>query len=268
MNKYYPIGKYLEKTNREVISLSFEQIEDILGFSLPNSAFNHKAWWGNGGHIQAEAWMNYGYRTYSVNPQSGCINFKKEGTCTPSFNGPAIQRENNFKVRKKPSRIDKYKSFQHNAKCIEVCGYKFAFLQDINPKRDENGNIIEYAPQSKYNNTKGLPLNKHGSGSFCKFSIDAGEWPGVYLWVVDDELIYIGETENLSQRFNMGYGIIAPRKCFKGGQSTNCKMNKVVLELSKIGKTVKLYFLYTYENKQVELELLNPINTQYNAKHN
>ena len=131
-----------------------------------------------------------------------------------------------------------------------------------------NGNVIEYAPQSQYNNTNGLPLNKNGSGSFCKFSIDAGEWPGVYLWVVDDELIYIGETENLSQRFNRGYGIIAPRNCFKGGQSTNCKMNKVVLELSKLGKTIKLYFLYTNNNKQVELELLNAINTQYNVKDN
>ena len=45
-------------------------------------------------------------------------------------------------------------------------------------------------------------------------------------------------------------------------------MNKVVLELSKTGKTVKLYFFNTDKYKQVELELLNAIHTQYNVKDN
>ena len=155
-----------------------------------------------------------------------------------------------------------------NSDAIKVCGYDFLYVQDLEPERDGNGKVIEYAPQSEYSNKNGKSLHNYGSGMFCKFSINAGQVPGVYLWVVDDEIIYIGETVELRRRFNTGYGTISPRNCYVGGQVTNCKMNKVVLELSKIGKTVKLYFFNTNNYKQVELELLNAINTQYNVKDN
>lgn len=41
--------------------LSFEEIEDVLGFSLPASASKHSAWWANGGHTQASAWLDAGW---------------------------------------------------------------------------------------------------------------------------------------------------------------------------------------------------------------
>ena len=66
----------------------------------------------------------------------------------------------------------------------------------------------------------------------------------------------------------MGYGRIAPRNCYVGGQSTNCKMNKVVLSLYEQGKTVDLYFYKTTDYKHVELELLGKIKTPYNVKDN
>ena len=50
--------------------------------------------------------------------------------------------------------------------------------------------------------------------------------------VRDGQIIYIGETAGLRQRFNMGYGNISPRNCYVGGQSTNCKMNKIVPKLA------------------------------------
>ena len=264
MNKYYPIGEYLDKINRDVITLSFEQMEGILGFSLPSSARNHEAWWSNGGHKHAKAWLDYGYRTYSVNPQSGCINFKKEGARNPSSNHDPNPRKGSAKVNK-PSKV---MSVMRSAKTIRVCGYDFIYLQDLNPERNAIGKVVEYAPQGDYSNSHGKQLHKYGSGTFCKFSIKADNWPGVYLWIVDDEIIYIGETKKLAQRFNSGYGTIAGINCYEGGQTTNCKMNKVVLELSKIGRKVKLYFFNTNNYKQVELELLNAINTQYNVKDN
>ena len=98
--------------------------------------------------------------------------------------------------------------------------------------------------------------------------IDVEDVPGVYLWIVDDEIIYIGETKNLRKRFNTGYGNISPRNCYLGGQSTNCKMNKVVLEYFEAGKQIKLYFLKTNDYKKVELELLSKICTRYNVKDN
>ena len=119
-----------------------------------------------------------------------------------------------------------------------------------------------------YENKNTVPLLENGKGAFCRFVIDAEDVPGVYLWIVDGEIIYIGETKNLRKRFNTGYGNISPRNCYLGGQSTNCKMNKVVLEYFEAGKQIKLYFLKTDDYKRVELELLSKISTRYNVKDN
>ena len=92
--------------------------------------------------------------------------------------------------------------------------------------------------------------------------------PGVYLWVSGEEIIYIGETRDFAKRFNMGYGNISPRNCFKGGQNTNCKMNKIVMKYYEKHVPINLYFLETNEHKKVERELLDHINTKFNKKNN
>lgn len=138
---------------------------------------------------------------------------------------------------------------------ISLFGYNFYCVQQLIPEC-VNGKVKEYYPQNNYKNKDGLSLFYYGSGAFCHFSIDAPSVSGVYLWMVENEIIYIGETLDLRQRFNVGYGNIAPRNCYVGGQSTNCKMNKVVMEYYKKGKPVNLYFYATPNYKRVELELL------------
>lgn len=159
--------------------------------------------------------------------------------------------------------------FTSNTKdTISLNGYEFKYLQSLSPERNEDGSIKLFNPQNDYDNIKKLPLSKYGSGSFCRFSINADEVPGVYVWVVDDEIIYIGETFNLMFRFNLGYGVIHPRNCYVGGQSTNCKMNKVVLENVLNNKEVKIYFYQTPDYKAVEFYLLRNLRTKYNVKDN
>lgn len=150
---------------------------------------------------------------------------------------------------------------------LKVCGYEFHFVQRLIPEF-ENGRIKEYTPQKAYVNRSNLPLGPNGTGTFCRFSIHTPAVPGVYLWVVDGKIIYIGETVNLAQRFNAGYGSISPRNCYAHGQSTNCKMNKVVMEYYKRGEIIDLYFLQTEHYKQIELDLLHRIRTKYNVKDN
>ena len=150
---------------------------------------------------------------------------------------------------------------------VILCDYPFRFIQRLTPDC-ENGEVIKYYPEKRYNNLHQLPLNPYGQGPFCHFSIDAPSAPGVYLWMAKGELIYIGEAVNLAARFSTGYGRISPRNCFSGGQSTNCKMNKIVMEYYEKCVPIELYFYETMDHKRVELELLHRYHTKYNVKDN
>jgi len=79
---------------------------------------------------------------------------------------------------------------------------------------------------------------------------------GVYALMKDGAVCYIGECEDLGKRFNMGYGNISPKNCYQGGQPTNCKINHRVLEVSKAGGRIDLYFHQTSQRKAVEKLLI------------
>ena len=98
---------------------------------------------------------------------------------------------------------------------------------------------------------------------FCKMIIDDQNSDyknsGVYLWYYKDDLIYIGEAENIYERFKNGYGNISPRNIFYGGQSTNCKMNYVMAH-AKIKP--KIYYMVCSnpdKRKDIEKELLKRV---------
>ncbi len=111
-------------------------------------------------------------------------------------------------------------------------------------------------PQSRYRNSGGIRLNKYGQGPFCRFRIPSHRHQaGVYAIIVDSVVSYIGECENLSNRYNMGYGNISPRNCFVGGQETNCRVNTLIYRASTEGRQITLWFLKTEAFKSVEQEL-------------
>mgnify|MGYP000954077574 CR=1 FL=1 len=261
MSTYAPLYEYLLTSIMSTISMTFSELEQLLNFPLPNSAYAYSAWWANGGHSHAHAWLDAGYRVEHVDFQTKTVSFLKTGA--PENREPKTRnRTTRIAPATEPIPIDP------TAETMELYGYEFRFVQLLKPKCNVGSSVYKHYPQGDYDNKKGLPLLHHGEGAFCRFSINAGNWPGVYLWVVDGQIIYIGETADLKRRFNMGYGNISPRNCYIGGQSTNCKMNKVVLSLYEQGKTVGLYFHNTTNHKCVELDLLGKINTPYNVKGN
>jgi hypothetical protein len=207
------------------------------------------------------------YRVELADLKEQTVCFRKNVGKSLNQSNPAVRPKSRL-ARTATSVNNYFTPIDSTAKTINICGYKFYYLQQLIPECDDNGCIVKYYPQDRYDNKRNLPLLYHGKGAFCRFSIDVDGGAGVYLWVVDNKIIYIGETVDLKKRFNMGYGHIAPRNCYVGGQSTNCKMNKVVLNLYEEGKIVSLYFYQTPDYKQVELELLRAITTLYNIKDN
>lgn len=78
--KYFRFTDYLKKSNKSYIRLSFEEIENILGFKLPSSAFNHTAFWSNSrSHSLAASWLNVGYKNIRTDLFEKYVEFKKEG---------------------------------------------------------------------------------------------------------------------------------------------------------------------------------------------
>jgi hypothetical protein len=145
----------------------------------------------------------------------------------------------------------------------------FLFQQTIEPERDTGGVIKEFRPQERFANPAGLPLHDYGEGPFCVFRITAPTGlAGVYAFVVDGDVRYLGECEDLRARFNAGYGNISPRNCFIGGQPTNCKINVIVLKEARASRRIDLYFCRTSlaERKSVEHELLSQFSPPWNGR--
>lgn len=61
--KYHKLTSYLEALDSPLWYTNFDDIESVLGFSLPASARKHQAWWSNQGKGHSLAWEDAGYRT-------------------------------------------------------------------------------------------------------------------------------------------------------------------------------------------------------------
>jgi len=75
-NKYYPICEFLKNSREMEIELSYDKLEDILGFKLPKSS-KIRSWWANSpedGHAQAHAWVDAGFNAF---PRQNSVIFKK-----------------------------------------------------------------------------------------------------------------------------------------------------------------------------------------------
>lgn len=67
MQKYRALGEYLVKQYKVSVLLTFQEIEQILGFTLPPSAYSYRAWWANNrSHPQAGSWLSAGWKVSKV----------------------------------------------------------------------------------------------------------------------------------------------------------------------------------------------------------
>ena len=91
MGKYQKLSDYLVKQQIITVSLTYAEIETILGFSLPSSAYHHRAWWANtASHPQAKSWLNMGWKVTKVDFDKNIVlltrltilSFKKEKKCS------------------------------------------------------------------------------------------------------------------------------------------------------------------------------------------
>ena len=63
MGKYDPLLRYLQQIQDQQITLSYTDLEKILGTTLPTSSRKDPRWWLNNDktHVQSSAWGNAGF---------------------------------------------------------------------------------------------------------------------------------------------------------------------------------------------------------------
>ena len=86
MSKYAALETYLRESGQEAISMTFGDIEKIIGADLPPSAFKHRPWWSNNqsNSVITSSWLKAGYKTENVDMAGEKLVFVKTAQYPPS----------------------------------------------------------------------------------------------------------------------------------------------------------------------------------------
>jgi hypothetical protein len=77
LGKYKPLRGFLAGLAGDEEPMTFTQLEQLVG-PLPDSAREHRAWWGNDDYkSQSQAWRAAGWHVASVNQSSGEVVFAR-----------------------------------------------------------------------------------------------------------------------------------------------------------------------------------------------
>ena len=79
-SRYEPLRRHLANQAETVVTMTFAEIEDILGAPLPESARRYRPWWANekaGTHVHARAWLDASRRTANVDLTNRTVEFAR-----------------------------------------------------------------------------------------------------------------------------------------------------------------------------------------------
>ncbi|MEM2045456.1 MAG: hypothetical protein QXO20_04670 [Candidatus Bathyarchaeia archaeon] len=81
VSRYAQLAEYLKRQGAESLTLSFSEIEGLLGSPLPASARKLRVWWSNDAtHAQARyGWLQAGWRVEAVDLDAGAVTFRRAG---------------------------------------------------------------------------------------------------------------------------------------------------------------------------------------------
>ena len=88
-SKYRPLEERLKSVGFKEIRMTFDEIEAVIGTSLPPSARKHRSWWSNNPSNRAmnRSWLAAGYRATRVDIPNERLVFVKIDP--PGFHDPS-----------------------------------------------------------------------------------------------------------------------------------------------------------------------------------
>lgn len=78
MTKYAPLEAYLRRSGRATVPMTFGEIENVIGSTLPPKASKHRAWWSNNptNNVMTKAWLAAGYESARVDMRNRKLVFR------------------------------------------------------------------------------------------------------------------------------------------------------------------------------------------------
>ena len=149
-----------------------------------------------------------------------------------------------------------------------IGGVEFEHGSPIVIARNPDGTPWLDVPRVRYANVRSLSLNQYGSGPFARLIVRRLPLhPGVYAVVNGNgDVLYIGKASgSLAERWN-GYATIQPRNCFIGGQSTNCRINGLILKAITAGRSLDVYVHEIPEPIPLETRLIAAVQPPWNIR--
>lgn len=76
--KYQALQDHLFSLSDTAWQTTFEEIEKVIGDSLPESARKHQAWWANQGSGHSQYWQRAGWKTADVDVENERLTFVRK----------------------------------------------------------------------------------------------------------------------------------------------------------------------------------------------
>lgn len=91
MGKYTPLTEFLAARRGRRITMSFSEIEQVVGAPLPNSK-RIRAWWSNNSdnNVMTVAWLAAGFKSADVDIEQERLTFVPAGLPSEGSKGPVM----------------------------------------------------------------------------------------------------------------------------------------------------------------------------------
>lgn len=124
MGKYETLGRHLQNLTKDQVEYNFKNIQDIIGFPLPESARLYRPWWSNDKtHVQArDGWIKFGWLVDTIDFSKEIVRFYK------NIN---YQQKNNINNQEKSSSDITPYQFENIARLI----MSKHFSKDLYPQK-------------------------------------------------------------------------------------------------------------------------------------
>jgi hypothetical protein len=103
MSKYEALRTYLGERGKELVPMTFAEIEKVLGFKLPESQ-KYPAWWSNNptNNVMTNEWLAAGYKTEQVDIEGRKLVFRRTAPVRGNDNPSRLVRAAAKQPRRHP----------------------------------------------------------------------------------------------------------------------------------------------------------------------